>query len=338
MFSLNDDQSIYITRGDVLGFNVGACTGEGEDYIFKAGDVVRFKVTEKRACDVVVLQKDFAVEAECECVPIFLSESDTKIGETISKPKDYWYEVELNPLTEPQTIIGYDEGGAKIFRLFPEGADVPPYEPTVEDIPVVDEELSAASERPVQNAAVAKAILEIEKLIAALKENTDADFEAIRLELNKLTKTVLSSGDSTYKIEEAVSAAMSKYKTEADNAYAAKGHNHDGTYAALVHSHTASDVGAAAVKEYEAEVSAADWLYDSAVWGGYIAEVSVSGILGTDSPIVDVAPGNTASENGAILEAWAQIVKIETQADSILLYAGETAPAADITVRLKVVR
>ena len=25
--------------------------------------------------------------------------------------------------TQPQTIIGYDEDGAKVFRLFPEGAD-----------------------------------------------------------------------------------------------------------------------------------------------------------------------------------------------------------------------
>lgn len=36
---------------------------------------------------------------------------------------DYWYEVELNPETEAQTIIGYDEDGPKIFRLYPEGDD-----------------------------------------------------------------------------------------------------------------------------------------------------------------------------------------------------------------------
>jgi hypothetical protein len=45
---------------------------------------------------------------------------------------DYWYEVELNPDEDCQTIVGYDEDGAKVLRLFPEGADV-----NAEDIEVV---------------------------------------------------------------------------------------------------------------------------------------------------------------------------------------------------------
>jgi hypothetical protein len=70
------------------------------------------------------LQKDFPVVEATENVDIFLSKEDTKFGEVISKPKDYWYEVELNPEDNPQTIIGYDEDGAKIFKLFPEGDDI----------------------------------------------------------------------------------------------------------------------------------------------------------------------------------------------------------------------
>jgi hypothetical protein len=50
-----------------------------------------------------------------------LSKEDTKIGKKVNKPVDYWYEVELNPDTYPQTIVGYDEDGAKIFKLYPEG-------------------------------------------------------------------------------------------------------------------------------------------------------------------------------------------------------------------------
>ena len=57
-------------------------------------------------------------------VEIFLHGAETKFGEVINKPVDYWYEVELNPETKPQTIIGYDEDGAKVFKLFPEGRDV----------------------------------------------------------------------------------------------------------------------------------------------------------------------------------------------------------------------
>jgi len=46
-----------------------------------------------------------------------------KIGDVINKPTDYWYEIEINPETKPQTIIGYDENGEKILKLYPEGSD-----------------------------------------------------------------------------------------------------------------------------------------------------------------------------------------------------------------------
>jgi hypothetical protein len=69
------------------------------------------------------LQKDTVVEEEATEVNIYLSKDDTKIGEVISKPTNYWYEVEMNPNTKPQTIIGYDEEGEKLFVLYPEGSD-----------------------------------------------------------------------------------------------------------------------------------------------------------------------------------------------------------------------
>jgi protein involved in polysaccharide export with SLBB domain len=120
MFVINEDLSIDITRGDAVVFSVGAKTGE-ENYKFQPGDVVRFTVFGKKDCSNVVLQKDIAVAEETEAVEIVLTGEDTKIGETISKPVDYWYEVELNPDTYPQTIIGYDKNGAKVFKLYPEG-------------------------------------------------------------------------------------------------------------------------------------------------------------------------------------------------------------------------
>lgn len=123
MFTVNDDLSIYATRGDVGVFNVEATLGD-EPYTFRSGDVVRFKAFGKKDCENVVLQKDVVVEEDTTQVEVFLEGDDTKIGEVINKPVDYWYEVELNPETRPQTIIGYDEDGAKIFKLFPEGKDV----------------------------------------------------------------------------------------------------------------------------------------------------------------------------------------------------------------------
>lgn len=169
MFVVNEDNSIYATRGDIVFFSVAA-DDDGSPYHFKPGDVVRFKVYGKKNAENVVLQKDFPVTDVCEEVEIFLGEEDTKFGDVISKPTDYWYEVELNPFDNPQTIIGYDEDGAKVFKLFPEGDDVPEFVPEPEDIPVVDEELDMTSTRPVQNQAIARALRRIEGAIKVISD------------------------------------------------------------------------------------------------------------------------------------------------------------------------
>ena len=140
MFSVNkNDMSIYCTRGDSGTVYVTA-TADGLEHEFRAGDVVRLKVFEKKGCDCVVLQREIVVEANTVEVPIHLSGAHTKIGGIIHKPMDFWYEVELNPYTVPETIIGYDEDGPKVFRLFPEGDEAGDIEEpqlpsvTVEDI------------------------------------------------------------------------------------------------------------------------------------------------------------------------------------------------------------
>lgn len=123
MFIVNSDGSIYATRGDIGSFEVGIKVSESTSYVFKVGDKVRFNVHERNHPERVVLIKDVEVDVETEFVVISLSREDTKIGDIIGKPVNYWYEVELNPDTTPQTFIGYDNDGPKIFRLFPEGAD-----------------------------------------------------------------------------------------------------------------------------------------------------------------------------------------------------------------------
>ena len=121
MFKILNDKTICLTRGDIANIIVSANLQDGQAYTFQAGDVVRFRVFKKRDCASVVIQKDVEADAETESVTISLSKDDTKIGEIINKPVDYWYEIELNPETEPQTITGYDDDGEKIFRLYPEG-------------------------------------------------------------------------------------------------------------------------------------------------------------------------------------------------------------------------
>lgn len=123
MFVIHEDMTIYATRGDVVYFPLEKKNGDAK-YKFQPGDIVRFKVFGKKNCGKVVLMKDFLIEEESTAVNIFLDRGEMKFGEIISKPVDYWYEAELNPDTFPDTFIGYDENGAKLFRLYPEAKDV----------------------------------------------------------------------------------------------------------------------------------------------------------------------------------------------------------------------
>ena len=123
MFKI-EDTNIQITRGDVGVISLLAEDVEGRDYLFVKGDIVRMKVFEKKNCNNVVLEKIVEVQEPATSVDILLTSEDTKIGEIINKPVDYWYEIELNPETNPQTILAYDDDGAKIFTLYPEGGDV----------------------------------------------------------------------------------------------------------------------------------------------------------------------------------------------------------------------
>lgn len=219
MFTLNDDLSIYATRGDIVFFSVSA-DDDGIPHQFQGGDVVRIKIYGKKDAASVVLQKDFPVTEATDSVAIFLTEEDTKIGEVISKPVDYWYEIELNPYDYPQTIIGYDEDGAKVFKLFPEGADIPEYVPEPEEVRVTDDELDMTSTHPIQNQAVARAVAnlradfeetketittqsnntmkavdEVEKEVAANAASLEAEIEVERARINGFTK--LAAGSTT---------------------------------------------------------------------------------------------------------------------------------------------
>lgn len=71
----------------------------------------------------IKIQKDIVVTEETDKVVIKLTSEDTAIDNIINKPANYWYEIKLNPDDNQQTIIGYDENGAKILTLYPEGVD-----------------------------------------------------------------------------------------------------------------------------------------------------------------------------------------------------------------------
>lgn len=118
-------KNIEIVRGNYLPLTVTTQNADGSDYIFQPDDILRFKVFERKNVDNVFLEKDFKISEATTEVLIELTAEEMKIGELIDKPKDYWYEVELNPDTlKTQTIVGYEkEEGPAILTLLPEGGD-----------------------------------------------------------------------------------------------------------------------------------------------------------------------------------------------------------------------
>ena len=76
-------------------------------------------------------------------------------------------------------------------------------------------------------------------------------------------------------------------------------------------------------------------------WSGSSAPFSktqtVTGILATDTPIVDVVMSGTYATDEARQEAWSNIYRITTANDSITLYAKEK-PTVSLPIQIKVVR
>ena len=117
-----DGTTIKINRGDILPLRLTIPIDEHTNYTFQVGDTIVFGVYgAKKMSQPALLLKEVTVAQESEYVDILLTSEDMKIGDLIDKPTDYWYEVELNG---EQTVIGYDDEGAKILRLFPEGSEV----------------------------------------------------------------------------------------------------------------------------------------------------------------------------------------------------------------------
>lgn len=114
-------KEIHINRGDRLLIDFDIENGD-DKYTFKDGDKIKFSIYRKKEMDKSpVLQKIFTPIVGSTSVEIDVSGEDMKIGEMLNKEIEYWYEIELN---NDETIIGYDDDGAKKLILYPEGADL----------------------------------------------------------------------------------------------------------------------------------------------------------------------------------------------------------------------
>ena len=113
---------IKINRGNTLPLKLVIPISHTENYVFQVGDEIMFGIYgTKKMDEEALLLKKYTIEEETEEFEFTINAEEMKIGELINKPTDYWYEIELNG---EQTILGYDDDGAKIITLYPEGSEI----------------------------------------------------------------------------------------------------------------------------------------------------------------------------------------------------------------------
>lgn len=105
-------KAISINRGDRGTIRITNTLGN-----FKVGDKLKFSIVAAANYNNVVFQKTYVVTEEGPDFYLTLNSEDTRIGDVISKPTTYNYEVEYN---NDYTLIGYDKTGSKNFILYPE--------------------------------------------------------------------------------------------------------------------------------------------------------------------------------------------------------------------------
>ena len=118
MFKIDEDKTINITRGDKATIELKIPIDD-DYYEFSVGDRIIFAVYEKKGLDktpLLYLEKEVTVAGKS--FDIDLTSDNTRLGELENKVQEFWYEIQLN---DDQTIIGFDEDGAKKFLVYPEG-------------------------------------------------------------------------------------------------------------------------------------------------------------------------------------------------------------------------
>lgn len=116
-----EGKTIYINRGDSQTFELKIPISDTEFYQFKTSDVIKFGVYEANGLNKnALILKTIVPESPTDSIKIILLKNDTTIGELRNTKTTFWYEITLND----NTIVGYDENGAKEFILYPEGSDI----------------------------------------------------------------------------------------------------------------------------------------------------------------------------------------------------------------------
>ncbi len=122
MFKIDKDgTTLLVTRGDKGSVKVKKKISEGVFEPFYKDDVVSFSLKSNFGDSEPVLRKKVTVSENTDVVTFEFSKDDTTIGELISSPVKYQYDIAIN---DDLTILGYDDlTGPKYLKLFPEGSN-----------------------------------------------------------------------------------------------------------------------------------------------------------------------------------------------------------------------
>jgi len=108
----------------------------------------------------------------------------------------------------------------------------------------------------------------------------------------------------------------------------------------VLDSKNADTVGGLAVTEL-AKTESYTATIPNTSWTGAVAPftktITVTGILSTDRPIVDIVASGTYATDVTMGENWGLVYRIVTSTNTITIYANEV-PSASIPIVLKVVR
>jgi hypothetical protein len=97
---------------------------------------------------------------------------------------------------------------------------------------------------------------------------------------------------------------------------------------------SSGDLTLATYTVYTATIPSASWTGSSAP---YSKAVTLTGILSTDEPIIDLVFSGTYATDVTMRENWSKVYRIVTTANTITCYA-DSVPSADISIQLVVVR
>ena len=151
----------------------------------------------------------------------------------------------------------------------------------------------------------------------ALKEKFDDDANTVRLFVNNLIEA-LAAGTAAANIGAQVTNGGQTVNTTVQ--------------AALT---TLFNKSSEAVsEEYAGTLTADGWAGEAAP---FTQDVTISGVLATDSPIIDLVPSDTYADAIVQDEQWGQIYKAVTSADTITFYAKE-APTVALTFKARCIR